>query len=77
MGTKTVQILLPGRYNDALEAGVHYIELKRDFSNLDQVIDTLFDETAYQQIAERAYADGLKHHTYEQRVNKLLEEVLG
>lgn len=76
LGTKTVQILLPGRYNDLLEAGVHYIELQRDFSNLEQVITTLFDESAYNSIAERAYQDGLAHHTYEKRVSELIDKVL-
>lgn len=77
MGTKTVQILLPGRYNDLLEAGVHYIELQRDFSNLDSVLETLFDDSAYHKIAERAYEDGLKYHTYENRVTELITKVLG
>lgn len=77
LGTKTVQILLPGRYNDLLEPGVHYIELQRDFSNLDQVLETLFDSSAYDKIAERAYKDGLEYHTYEKRVTELLNKVLG
>jgi hypothetical protein len=76
MGTKTVQILLPGRYNDMLEAGVHYIELQRDFSNIDSALDTLFDESAYTRIAERAHADALAHHTYEQRINTLMGHML-
>jgi spore maturation protein CgeB len=76
MATKTLQILLPGRYNDALQAGVHYVELQRDFGNLDQVIETLFDPSAYATIVERAYADALAHHTYEQRINTLLHHIL-
>ena len=77
MGTRTVQILLPGRYNDMLEAGVHYIELQRDFSNLDAVLDTLFDTHAYNQIAKRAHADALAYHTYEQRINTLMGHIHG
>jgi hypothetical protein len=77
MGTKTVQILLPGRYNDLLEPGVHYIELQRDFSNLEAVLETLKDDAAYTRIAERAYADALAQHTYEQRIGTLLRTILG
>ena len=77
MGTKTVQILLPGRYNDMLEASVHYIELQRDFSNIEAVLDTLFDESAYAKIAERAHADALALHTYQQRVNTLMGHIQG
>jgi hypothetical protein len=59
-----------------LEAGVHYIELQRDFSNIDSALDTLFDESAYTRIAERAHADALAHHTYEQRINTLMGHML-
>ena len=75
MGTKTLQILLPGRYNDIFEAGVHYVELQRDLSNLDDVVGTLFDESARDAIVERAYQDGLAHHTYEQRINQLVKAI--
>jgi len=77
MGTKTVQILLPGRYNDMLEAGTHYIELQRDFSNLETVLEMLFDNSTYTKIVERAYSDALAHHTYEQRINTLHHHILG
>ena len=77
MGTRTLQILLPGRYNDMLEAGVHYVELQRDFSNLEAVLDTLFDESAYERIVERAHQDALAHHTYAQRINTLMGHIQG
>ena len=77
MGTKTLQILLPGRYNDVLEAGVHYVELQRDFSNLDQVIETLMDDAAYTAMVEKAYQDAIEHHTYQKRVDTLLTHILG
>lgn len=76
MGTKTVQILLPGRYNDLLEPNVHYVELQRDFSNLERVIETVMDESACAKIADRAYEDALAYHTYQQRIYTLLKAVL-
>ena len=43
---KTPQILFPGWYNELIEPGVHYFELKKDFSNFrDQV--HLFTNTLY------------------------------
>ncbi|MDQ3917750.1 MAG: hypothetical protein M3348_04680, partial [Acidobacteriota bacterium] len=32
--TRTCQVLVEGRYNGVLEAGRHYIELKKDFGNI-------------------------------------------
>jgi hypothetical protein len=34
--TRTCQVLVEGEYNDVLVPGRHYLELKRDFSNLEQ-----------------------------------------
>ncbi len=72
LGTQTVQVLLPGRYNDVLQPGVHYLELQRDFSNLDDVLTTLADHAACQRMVENAYMDALAHHTYEKRIDQLL-----
>ena len=75
MGTKTLQILLPGRYNNVLLPGVHYVELQPDFSNLDRVMETLFDENERSKIVDFAYQDALANHTYEQRINTLIRVV--
>lgn len=37
------QILEPDEYVEGLEPGVHYIPLKSDFSNIDQVFETMLD----------------------------------
>ncbi len=76
MGTQTVQILLPGRYNDVLQPDVHYWELQRDFSNLEAVLERLADDAACQALVQRAYTDALANHTYEQRINQLLASML-
>lgn len=54
---KSCQILIEGDYSGVLEPGIHYIELKRDFSNLDAVLNLLHNERTRQEIAERAYRD--------------------
>lgn len=71
IGTKTCQILLEGRYNDILKAGEHFIEVKRDLSNLDEVIAEFKDETARQAVVENAYQHVMDHHRYENRIRKL------
>lgn len=55
--TKTCQILIEGRYDGVLEADKHYIPLKRDFSNLDEVLKKVKDEPYVQAIVEQAYQD--------------------
>ncbi len=55
--TKTCQVLVEGRYDGILEAEKHYIPLKRDFSNLEEVLEKVQDKAAVQVMAERAYED--------------------
>lgn len=53
--TKTVQILLEGSYSGYFEPGVHYIPLRKDFSNGDEAIATMQDDNAAARIADAAY----------------------
>ena len=55
--TRTCQVLIEGEYDGVLRAGEHYIELKRDFSNLGEVLDQIQSDERRDQIAERAYRD--------------------
>jgi hypothetical protein len=55
--TKTCQILVEGEYDGVLEADRHYIPLKRDFSNLDEVLEKVKDTNLLEEIAERAYQE--------------------
>jgi len=75
IGTKTCQILLEGRYNDILTPGEHYIEVKRDLSNLDAVLDCLGDEEMRTNMVERAHAHVMAHHTLDRRVADLLAKL--
>ena len=54
---RVCQILYEGRYSDVLQAGVHYLPLRKDFSNLDDVIAQFRDPGHRAQIAENAYRD--------------------
>ena len=55
--TRTCQILIEGAYNGVLEAGRHYIALKRDFSNLDAVLQQVRRDDTRAAITAAAYAD--------------------
>jgi spore maturation protein CgeB len=76
IGTKTCQIMYPGRYNDILKENVHYLSLAYDHSNCDDVIEKFRDASYRQEIADRAYDYVMENHTYDHRIEtirKLLE----
>lgn len=55
--TKTCQVLVEGEYGGALKPGLHYIELKRDFSNIGEVLELIRSDARRATIVERAYRD--------------------
>ena len=77
--TRTCQILIEGDYNGILQPGVHYIELKRDFSNLAQVLETVKRDDCRVPIIERAYQDVVASNkfTYRSYVEFILRSTLG
>lgn len=57
IAVKTVLILFEGVYSEVLLPNVHYIPLKKDFSNIDDIIKKLNDNSFLESMSERAYAD--------------------
>jgi hypothetical protein len=55
--TKTCQVLIEGEYEGVLKRERHYIPMKRDFSNVDEVLDRVADRRLTQEIAETAYEE--------------------
>jgi hypothetical protein len=51
------QILFEGRYSGAMEPMVHYIPLKKDFSNFDEVVKLLKDDALCKEITGNAYKE--------------------
>jgi hypothetical protein len=52
---RTPMILLTGRYSGLIQPGEHYVELKKDFSNVEDVLRQVEDIPALRAVAERAY----------------------
>jgi len=52
---RSCQVLFEGSYSGAIEPFEHYIPLRKDFSNLDEVLSLVRDRRACEEIAERAY----------------------
>lgn len=55
--TKTCQILIEGDYNGIMQPNKHYIELKKDFSNIEDVLQKVKKDDLRNQIVEQAYTD--------------------
>jgi hypothetical protein len=72
IGTQTSQILLEGRYNDILVADKHYIALKKDFSNIQDVMQRFKDDDYRTAMARETYEYVLDEHTYQHRVRSLI-----
>lgn len=53
--TKTCQVLIEGNYGGVFRANIDYIEVKKDFSNLNEVIKKIMDVNYCEQIAENCY----------------------
>ncbi|WP_207385440.1 hypothetical protein [Legionella erythra] len=54
---KTVLVLYEGDYSGILTAGQHYIPLKKDFSNIQEVIAKIKNTAYLQAMANKAYED--------------------
>lgn len=74
--TRTAQILMEGDYAGVLVAGLHYIPLKRDWSDLESVIGQL-DESRRVAMVERAHADIVASgdYTYSRHVQDVVATV--
>ncbi len=58
------QILFEGRYSGILQPMEHYIPLKKDFSNFDDVIRLFRDESVRKRLTDNAYRDLIASGAY-------------
>jgi hypothetical protein len=54
---RVCQILFDGHYSGVLEPDVHYLALRKDFSNIDEVLRRFRDAETRREIAENAHRD--------------------
>jgi len=77
--TRTCQILVEGDYNGILQPGLHYLELKKDFSNIDDLLEVIKSDTRRAEITARAYRDIVAsgRYTFANFVTYVLQQALG
>jgi len=75
--TRTCQILVEGEYDGIFVPHEHYIPLRRDLSNVDDVLDACRDTAHVQQVADRAYRDIYLsgQNSYRELASRILEVV--
>lgn len=54
---RTCQVLFEGRYSGGMQPMVHYIPLRKDFSNFDEVVRRMRDEDLRSELVENAHRD--------------------
>jgi hypothetical protein len=69
--TRSCQILVEGDYYGIFRPNIDFIELKRDFSNIDEVIDMVKDKNYCEKIADNCYKHVIlsESNTYKGFVN--------
>jgi len=67
IAARTVLVLFEGAYSGVVKPGEHYIALRKDGSNLDQVFELLQDDDYVDGVAQRAYDDIIRSDTYSYR----------
>ena len=70
--------MVEGQYNGILKPDRHYLELKRDFSNLDEVLVRVKRDQERQEMVSRAYRDIVESglYTYQSFVELVLAKSL-
>ncbi len=61
---RVVQILFEGNYSGIMQPMTHYLPLKKDFSNIENVTEMLRDTALCQALTENAYADMIASGRY-------------
>ena len=75
---RVCQILFEGKYSGILKPMTHYIPLKKDFSNFDEVIKMFKDKDLRKELAENAYIDLIasEKYSYKKLIENFDEELL-
>lgn len=59
---KVALILYEGEYSGILKPNEHYIMLKKDFSNIEEVLEKLKDDKYLQELVDNAYTDIMSNY---------------
>lgn len=77
--TRTCQILTEGDYNGILKPFVHYIPVKKDFSDISAVLEIVMKDDLRESLVENAYQDVVRSgaYSFKSYVRNVLSSSLG
>jgi len=75
--TRTCQVLMEGEYGGIFIPNKHYIEVKKDFRNISDVVKKITDVTYCENIAQNTYKDIVlsNKYTYRVFVSKIIDHL--
>jgi hypothetical protein len=75
---RTCQILFEGNYSGILHPMIHYIPLKKDFSNFKDVIAMFHDQKLRSELTDNAYQDLIAsgHYSYRKFISNSIDKML-
>jgi hypothetical protein len=75
---RVCQILYEGRYSGILQPMVHYIPLRKDFSNLDEVLTLFRDPQVRHELTQNAHRDLIAsgRYSYERFIERFDEDLI-
>jgi hypothetical protein len=65
--TQTCQVLVEGTYDGVLHPHIHYLPVRRDLSNLDEVLEAVKNRALVGELSQRAYKDVFESGRYTYR----------
>ena len=70
---KTALVLFEGNYSGIVKPHIHYIPLKKDFSNVEEVLGHLMNDEYVEELTECAHSDIIKsgQYSYRKLINNL------
>lgn len=75
IGSKTVQIMPTGSYNEILRGDEHFVAVSKDFGNMHDVIERISDLQFCQRMADQTYEYVMAEHRYTHRCARLDAEL--
>ena len=78
---RTALVLYEGSYSGVLAPGRHYIPLKKDFSNVEEVLGKLADDSYLEQMEQRTYEEiilsgAYSYRAFVQQFDEILKQTL-
>lgn len=77
IAARTILVLFEGNYSEIIQPNIHFIPLKKDGSNLPDIVSLLQDDVYVDEMAERAYRDIIESgkYSYKSFVNTFDHEI--